>query len=104
MSIIFIYYKLVYLFSRKSLISKLLVYKRYLDDVLNASMLELVDRWFLSNHDAMLYGFNSHYLYITLNYLKRDHSSTVEHTADNCSMVVRFPLVLLILNVLVYIH
>ena len=27
-------------------------------------MLELVDRWFLSNHDVMLYGFKSHYLYL----------------------------------------
>ena len=29
-----------------------------------ASMLELVDRWFLSNHDLKSYGFNSHYLYV----------------------------------------
>lgn len=29
-------------------------------------MLELVDRWFLSNHDVTLYGFKSHYLYLLL--------------------------------------
>ena len=29
-------------------------------------MLELVDRWFLSNHDVMSYGFNSHYSYVYL--------------------------------------
>ena len=33
------------------------------ESLIKASMLELVDRWFLSNHDVTLYGFKSHYLY-----------------------------------------
>jgi hypothetical protein len=39
-------------------------------------MLELVDRWFLSNHDVTLYGFKSHYLYkfLILNYIYKSNT------------------------------
>lgn len=40
-------------------------------------MLELVDRWFLSNHDVMSSGFNSQYSYIT--YILRVYNLYISH-------------------------
>ena len=58
-------------------------------------MLELVDRWFLSNHDVMSYGFNSHYSQVYL-------ASLIPLGPDFllifffCFLLVQFPLLTLL--------